>query len=610
MWTGNLAEQMPGGNSSQPEENPFPGMAIATEGLAPFPISEDGTISGTTPVRAQCLAISSGSNKVQAAWTWISFLSANQDFVSNGRTEAASLAQVPARKSVAEATGYWEQLPEGVEPVLRYAVEHAWTGGFYPQSFNAVEKALSIALLEGTDFTSAFFEARAEFEDLPPSTPDSIAVATPRPTRDVFSEVTDIRFFSSISSLEEDQAIRASVEAFNQEHPDINVQLSTDLDLPSDGVEDLRAYLDENYDCYNSAASGWSQKPENLLSLNTLIQAEEEAFLQDYLPEQLAIYYFEGELYGLPAASQPRLMSYNKDLLAKRGLMPPSAEWTFDDFIQLASAAASRSESDPSYGFLYTPWEDFLFDGRGIEWADWTTEPPQPLFNRQEVIKTLEWMSGLNEDGVLLNQNGENFEEVNRAMMSGQIAFWISQAGRDDMLSITTGGNPPYETGVVPMPRVEGGKSITQAVNRVFFISSRAKNPQACWTLIKYISEQPGVYPGVPARRSISESPAWEALVGEENAIVYRLALAREQTNESSIENSLISRPYHDWKREAILAALNGEDAVQTLIEAQSKADAYLACLAMDDGSRLNDPEYQDRVAACIEQVAPIGNMP
>jgi len=609
MWAGNLAERMPGMESVPSENDPFAGMAIMEDGIAPFPVSTDRSISKTTPVRTQCITISAGSAHPQAAWAWVNFLSFNQG-LARTRTPAAELAQVPARQSVANTTGYWQKLPAGAELVLRYALEHAWSGSFYPQAFNAVEKAISTAQSGKSDFVSALSDARTEFVATPQPVHGSIAVATPEPTQSLLAETANIRFFSTISNIEEEQAIRNSIDAFNHEHPDIVVKLFTDFNLPDSGIEDMPAYLDENYDCYNWYRSRWSQRPDRLLSLNPLVQAEGDVFLQDFYPEQVDAYRYEGELYGLPAASQPRLMSYNKGLLAKRGLNSPSVDWTFDDFIQLSTAAASTLDSDKSYGFLYNPWEDILFAGRGIEWSSLTTEPPIPKFSEPEVIRTLEWLSGLDKDGVFLTQRGDNFETVNQVMISGQVAFWISQAGGNDSWYFTSTGGPSFETGVVPMPTVEGHDLLTWAVERGYFISRQAENPQACWTLIKFISEQPGVYPGVPARRSVAESTAWEALVGRENAAIFRLSLSRAQQSEDIEENSPISGPLFDWQREAIVAVINGENPAQATTEAQSKAEAYLACVAAEDRSSLNEKELQEKVNACAKQADPKGNWP
>ena len=106
---------------------------------------------------------------------------------------------------------------------------------------------------------------------------------------------------------------------------------------------------------------------------------EGDACVQDFYALPLDAFRYKGEIYGLPAVSVPTVVAYNADLLARGGLKPPPADWTFDDFVALATAVASTSDTDRTYGMIYDDqWEDSFFTGRGIEWADLDADPPVP----------------------------------------------------------------------------------------------------------------------------------------------------------------------------------------------------------------------------------------
>ncbi len=102
MWRGNLGDTMPGSDFST-------GMAYQGYGFVPYPVASDGSNSRTTPVGVQCLAVSSGSQNPRAAWEWLGFLS--QHWLVLDKSNPGAIATVPGRISVAEADGFWKNLP-------------------------------------------------------------------------------------------------------------------------------------------------------------------------------------------------------------------------------------------------------------------------------------------------------------------------------------------------------------------------------------------------------------------------------------------------------------------------------------------------------------------
>ena len=88
-------------------------------GAVPFPV--DNADDQTTPSTTQSLWLSSGTNQPEAAWRFMDFLS--RQGVTTAGLDVNSL---PARRSVAEATGYWDELDEELAETMRYALEHSY----------------------------------------------------------------------------------------------------------------------------------------------------------------------------------------------------------------------------------------------------------------------------------------------------------------------------------------------------------------------------------------------------------------------------------------------------------------------------------------------------
>jgi ABC-type glycerol-3-phosphate transport system substrate-binding protein len=140
------------------------------------------------------------------------------------------------------------------------------------------------------------------------------------------------------------------------------------------------------------------------------------------------------------------------------------------------------------------------------------------------------------------------------------------------------------------------------------FISSAAEDPQAAWLWIKFLTENAASLSGVPARKSVAESPEWEARVGKDIAEAYRVALSRvvRQLPEQTTYNP-ISWPLYTWRQEIVSAMFKGEDYAKTIAQSQEKAEDYLACMATVDRDKLTDTELNDEVNRCAKEADPNG---
>ncbi len=57
---------------------------------------------------------------------------------------------------------------------------------------------------------------------------------------------------------------------------------------------------------------------------------------ETYFPKAVTPFSINGRIFGIPMVFSPRVMFYNKPLLAEAGLREPAAGWTWDDFIRYA----------------------------------------------------------------------------------------------------------------------------------------------------------------------------------------------------------------------------------------------------------------------------------
>jgi ABC-type glycerol-3-phosphate transport system substrate-binding protein len=605
MWVGNLGQVMPGASSGFSPSSPLSGLALSRYSFAPFPGGLDGQASKTSPVYSSCAVISAGSRYPRASWTWINFLSHQRLVENQGLGE--QLLRIPGRQSVTDSSGFWEVLGKDSQAAVRFALDHAWPGyRRYSQRISGVHDALVQSISNNTDLASTLTSRLLQPADETPSSSTSpeIYVATPQPTTP--AGFSSVRFFFLGLNENEKLAVSNLAAAFNQANPGSSVRVQFNYELRED-LNFVRGFS-EQFDCFSWYAPIWtgSANTEDMLPLNPFFEGESPEFIQDFYPEQLNIYRFEGQLYGLPASSQPEVIFYNANLLRSRGISLPDKDWTYQDFLNMATSAASVDIQDQTYGFLFEEWEGLLDDLSGVRLVD-SEDPSQPQarFDSPEVIQHLRWLAELKNSGVLLVKYDTSVQPALDAFINGRLAFWPALAGDPFSPYFSEVVNPSYEIGVAPLPKPPSqGKYGGSPTLRGYFISPQSGDPQLCWNWIKYLSQQPSVMDGVPSRRSVAESPAWINHVGQDYSDVYRQALTQY---EPTIYNPL-EGPYGHWWHTAVVAAVRGENIEPLASELQGKADRYLDCIAPVDKTRLAWDELLDHVRSCAREADPQGN--
>jgi len=553
---------------------------------APFPVPADEATSNTTPARPACAAMSAGTTHPQEAWAWLSFLTMHPLLDEPGN--------IPSRPSVAEASDYWDGVPADIQPTLRFALEHAWYN-HDSDDLKVVEGALAQVLAGKADLTSAL----AQIGNLHPTPPPPVVatpiiVATPRPAT-APEDVAMVDYYIDRFVHPNAAAIQALAEEFNRTHPSIRIRASAELSSDFGNF----SVIAEQFDCFPWPAGVRSEALEQLYNLEPLLATEASSLIDDLYPGLLDRFRVDGDLYALPATIQPTLIYYNADYLASMGLTPPSLDWTADDFWSLAAAATSGEDEDKTYGFV--PFQgdavEFVLAAQGVSWHD-LYDLTMARFDAPEVVNAVASMVALADTGIMFPLDSSHGQRE-RLVVSGRAALWTDLAGLRG--GFIDGQDPDFQVGVAPLPLIPGVSSPSTANG--LYISRRTADPGACWSWLVFLSGQPGAFIGVPARRSVTESAAWEATVGEEEAAVYRTALSRSPVDgRTDSADAQLAYPLWLWWNDALAAAFGSENPAVTLAEAQRKAEAYLDCITSIPESTGCSEEQS---TACAREVDP-----
>ncbi len=578
-------------------------------GMVPFPV--DDASSTTTPVRLSTVVMSAGTIRPEASWRWLRFLS----------RQPPAEERLPARRSVAESSGYWEGLDAEQTAAYRYALDHALspTESSLSLGFDLydLQVALQSILYEEREAEEVLAEMLGQAEAgrrAVEKEPEPIVVATARPEEPAEKEGERIVFVPRAYTAEAD-VYKNLAEVFHRAHPDIVVEILPDVagGVSMPGRERLPLLASEA-DCFVIIWQTWYPEDRaHFLPLDPLVEADASFSLEDFYAPAVDAVRLDRQLLALPKAIHPRMMFYNKRIFDAADLEYPSPGWDLDDFVTLAVALTDDEGANERYGYLPPPNDSdilFFLEQYGAQLVDLSMRPATYHFDAPTTIEAVRWYVALSvEHGVMPKprfglRDAETFyaqwQSWTSALESGRAAMW------PDFLPYTLSlfsGERTKALGMAPMPWGPG--RVASFLQQVFAISAHTEHPQACWEWLKFSTEQPALFDartGLPPRRSVAESAAYRQQVGEETATLYQQAIEQGEHLSSAqlaVTRPDISYPFR-WFYDAVQSAVEGQDAETVLGEAQRRSEAYTVCLQTKQGL-----EGDELVKACVLEVDP-----
>jgi multiple sugar transport system substrate-binding protein len=522
-------------------------------GVALFP-TEDGPVASAWMYGYW---MSAGTVHPQESWRWLRFLTHRRllglhlDPIPAGRAY-----HLPARRSVAEESGYFDQFDEETRRVAEVAAEHLYvappTEARY-QLWRAIQD-----VFDGTPVEEALEEAQAALDEAlaaaAQATPIPIVVATPQP------EVGPTIAFAP--PLGADLSLyRTLAESFGADNPDVQVQI-----IAPDQAE--------NADCFAGALDlEYESHREGRLNVQSFADGDAGFPLDDFHSRFLEAARYQGDLWGVPTQARVRVVFYNRDMFDAAGEPYPEVGWTLDEFLARAVALTTGEGEEKVYGFVplgghAVGLRTFL----ALQGVDLWDEERRPRFDAPDVVAAVTWYANLAlahgvtpvvMEGEDVTEWGAGWEEREALVREGRVAMWTGFAGRQELWP------PGIEAGMAPLPlRAAGAKGVTSFRYEGLFIAEDAADRRACWEWIKHLSVQQELVSGIPARASVLESPEFAARVGEEEAATYQATLEY-----ADLWDAYPGTPEANEQMEHLVRALAdifaGADPEAALLEAQ-----------------------------------------
>ncbi|WP_162800342.1 ABC transporter substrate-binding protein [Oceanobacillus zhaokaii] len=381
------------------------------------------------------------------------------------------------------------------------------------------------------------------------------------------------------------------VAAFEEEHPDINVEVEPLVENMShpDYLQklDLLASSGEQLDVFMFANSSEYVKriePGLVAPLDEFIEEEGLNVEEEYNYSYPKV---DESYYGLPAKSSIRLVMLNKDHLDEAGLPVPK-EWTWDEYEEYAKKLTKGEGTDKQYGSYFYTWPDtFLIlkllskaDSSSMINNDGSSNMDDPLleaslklrYDMEQVDKTSVPLA--NTLSQKLDYRQQFFTQSVSMVPIG--SYMLTEWGEF---------TPDFTMAWAPWPtNSENDPSYTQIGGDIMSIANNSKHKEEAYTFIRWMTtkgiEQQGVW-----------TPSWNNadLEGVVDNLISTTSNPEAIDRESflyTIENSvpseiLLPQPYateayNELNAQAELYLLGEQDLETTLSNAKEKVEAII----------------------------------
>ena len=241
-----------------------------------------------------------------------------------------------------------------------------------------------------------------------------------------------------------------------------------------------------------------------------------DADRQDFFPQSLKGVTLDGHLYGIPESLDAGLFYYRKDVYAQAGLTRPPRTW--DELVEYSQKLTKGNQW--GYSFIarsgYTGVVTFfeLLHQAGGTFLD---DKGLPAFNSPAGVKALQFMVDLRNKYKVVPPGVNTYAnpEVHTGFLNGtfvQARHWPYLFGMAEyaeqwgVKSMVKG-----QTGIARLPYLV--KDVSSFNNWVYAIPRTAKNPEAGWELIKFLTSREScnfeILFGLdlPARKSAYKNP-------------------------------------------------------------------------------------------------------
>lgn len=279
-----------------------------------------------------------------------------------------------------------------------------------------------------------------------------------------------------------------------------------------------------------------------LLDLTDYIAAD-GVDLGMYYPDITAIYQSGGKTYALPKDHDTIALLYNKALFDQAGVEYPTDNWTYEDMYE-AAKAITEATGDDTYGYALNTsndqdgWYNYIYSyGANVV----NTEKTDTAIDSAEAKAAMEMVRKMLTVAVPQSVVAES--GTDSLFQSGKVGM-ITQGSWMINSFYTAENSADYAWAMIPYADVNGDgqcqpeERSTQYNGLGWAADAKTKNPDAAWSLIKYLCSEDAQVKQAELGVTMAGIPGMSDAFGAAFEGMDVSAFIREET-----EGTLVARP-------------------------------------------------------------------
>ncbi len=313
-----------------------------------------------------------------------------------------------------------------------------------------------------------------------------------------------VMHWSGEGGQEEDQIVEDALRTFEREHPTLRVRRINPGDagsfytklqtmMASGDPPDVFYVGSERIPAFVSL--GLLAPLDDFLEVDVRYRVADAIALHHFFPATVAAFQYDGAktgsgaLYGIPKDFTTVGFYWNKDLFKRAGLAPPSAQWTWDEFITDARAIGKLPECT---GAEFVTWPAMVraylmsegLDVKGESFDELRTSEPAVVAALERLRSWRHDESGALTSGKSKIATGSSVFLGGKVGLAGPFGRWVVPSYR----KIPSRANGGFEWDFAPLPRGSALSNIVLTVS--WSISSSSRHPNEAWQLVRFLSSE------------------------------------------------------------------------------------------------------------------------
>ena len=289
---------------------------------------------------------------------------------------------------------------------------------------------LSMAMLSGFLLAGCKKEEAAETTAAETTAAETTAAETTAAETTAAAEVVNLTFWDLPWGPADTYIPTAEklVERFNSENPNIRVEYES---IPWDGFNQAFITAIKGGEAPDIATVGATQPFEyadmgEILDLSSIVEEfEKEGKLDDFIPGSIEFFQYNDIQTGIPWNSDPRVISYRKDVFDNLGIEKLPETW--DDFLNVCRTIKDNTDMTP----LVFPGSDTATDIMLILMYSNNVGIVDPemkaSFNDPKTIEALDFFRTLYKEGFISESTvSYNYENADTVFIDGKAAIIIT----------------------------------------------------------------------------------------------------------------------------------------------------------------------------------------